>query len=350
MKITSNTFFMILYKDLNNIIKKTNIDAKNIFIKSIDIKEITTYLDDNDFTSKNMQKHIVDTLKHGYEITYLNNTIIYFTSKDINSKTIPKLIKHMMFIIVLLKKLFKREYSQKLIYFETNKKKEFPRKNNKKITTLTPDNVNTAVTYLDLHKNGNIILYRKEEAIKVLIHELIHSNLIDEKLIFTNKNSEFTKLFCTNYKILLNEAFTETIACIINIFIIHIINNFKISELDKMFLNEFVYSTYICSKIKTYYKIDKISHIIRNNKQDKECIDYFPQQTNVFSYYFLKNILLKNHIILGKLLKKHSIDYKIIDNICVTNIMKLLIKNIEDLDNRLIKINDKNKSLKMSVY
>ena len=294
-----------------------------------------------------MQKHIVDTLKHGYEIIYLNNTIIYFTSKKMNStENIPKLIKHMMFIIVVLKKLFKREYSQKLIYFETNKKKEFPRK----ITTLAPDNVNTAVTFIDLHKNGNIILYRKEEAIKVLIHELIHSNLIDEKLIFTNKNTEFTKLFCTNYKILLNEAFTETMACIINIFIIHIINNFKISELDKMFLNEFTYSNYICSKIKTYYKIDKISNIIKNNKQDKECIDYFPQQTNVFSYYFLKNILLKNHIILGKLLKKYSINYKIVDDICVINIMKLLINNISDLDNRLIKISDKNKSLKMSIY
>lgn len=348
MKITSNTFFMKLYKKLNNIIKKTNIDAKDIFIKSIDIKEITTYLDDNDFTSKNMQKHIVDTLKYGYEITYLNNTIIYFTSKNTNSKTISKLIKHMMFIIVVLKKLFKRDYSQKLIYFETNKKKEFPTK----ITTLAPDNVNTAVTFVNLHKNGNIILYRKEEAIKVLIHELIHSNLIDEKLIFTNKNTEFTKLFCTNYKILLNEAFTETMACIINIFIIHIINNFKTSELDKMFLNEFTYSNYICSKIKTYYKIDKISNIIKKNgeDEDKECIEYFSQQTNVFSYYFLKNILLKNHILLGKLLKKHSINYKIVDDICTINIMKLLINNISDLDNRLIKVNDKNKSLKMSVY
>ena len=117
-----------------------------------------------------------------------------------------------------------------------------------------------------------------------------------------------------------------------------------------MFVNEFNYSNYICSKIKTYYKIDKISHIIKRSGEDKECIDYFPQQTNVFSYYFLKNILLKNHILLGKLLKKYTYNYKIIDNICVSNIMKLLIKNIPDLDNRLKKITDKNKSLKMSLY
>ena len=199
------------------------------------------------------------------------------------------------------------------------------------------------------HKNGNIILYRKEEAIKVLIHELIHSNLIDEKLIFTNKNSTFTKLFCTNYKILLNEAFTETIACIINIFIIHIIHNLKISELNKMFQNEFIYSNYICSKIKTYYKINKIKDIIKNSKH-KTCINYFPQQTNVFSYYFLKNILLKNHIVLGSILKKYNTNYKINNNKAVIKIINLLINNMEDLDNRLIKIDDENKSLKMCVY
>jgi hypothetical protein len=54
----------------------------------------------------------------------------------------------MIFIIVILKKLFKREYSQKLIYFETNKKKEFPKKSDK-IKILNSDNVNTAVTNIE---------------------------------------------------------------------------------------------------------------------------------------------------------------------------------------------------------
>jgi hypothetical protein len=317
-----------------------------MFFKNIDINNISTYLEDNDFTSKNIQNHIINKLKYGYEIAYDNNIIIYFTSKKIVQ--IPKLIKHMMFIIIILKKLFNRNYSQKLIYFETNKKKTFPRKNNINIITLNSDNVNTAVTFVDLHKNGNIILYRKEEAIKVLIHELIHSNLIDEKLIFTDKNTQFTKLFCTNYKILLNEAFTETMACIINIMIIHILHKKK-KDLNEMFQNEFNYSNYICSKIKTYYNIDKITHIIKKNKS-KNCITYFPQQTNVLSYYFLKNILLKNHVYLGDLLEKYTLNYKIIDNLCVIKIMKLLINNFEDLDNRLVKIEDNNNSLRMSIY
>lgn len=354
MNITSSKFFMKLYEDLKNIIENTKINKNDILCKNININEISVYLDDNDFTSKKIQDHIINKLKYGYEITYFNNTIIYFTSKKLNS--IPRLIKHMIFIIVILKKLFKRKYSQKLIYFETNKKKQFPQKNAinlSKQNVLNPDNVNTAVTFIDLHKNGNIILYRKEEAIKVLIHELIHSNLIDEKLIFTNKNSEFTKLFCTNYKILLNEAFTETMACIINIMIIYIINKSKSKsnvELNDMFINEYNYSNYVCSKIKTYYNIDKITNIVKKNSKTKNCINYFPQQTNVLSYYFLKNILLKNYFYLGKLLEKYTLNYKIINDKCVIQIMDLLINNFEDLDNRLVKIEDNNNSLRMSVY
>jgi hypothetical protein len=116
-----------------------------------------------------------------------------------------------------------------------------------------------------------------------------------------------------------------------------------------MFQNEFNYSNYICSKIKTYYNIDKITHIIKKNKS-KNCITYFPQQTNVLSYYFLKNILLKNHVYLGDLLEKYTLNYKIINNLCVIKIMKLLINNFEDLDNRLVKIEDNNNSLRMSIY
>ena len=90
--------------------------------------------------------------------------------------------------------------------------KKFPKKNE----ILGPNEVNSGLTFLDVHKNGDIILYRKEELLKVLIHELIHSNLIDEKIIFSGSINEFSKLFCVNYNILLNEAFTESFATIIN--------------------------------------------------------------------------------------------------------------------------------------
>ena len=114
-----------------------------------------------------------------------------------------------------------------------------------------------------------------------------------------------------------------------------------------MFYNECIYSNYICSKIKTFYNINKISNIIKKN--DK-CKEYFLQETNVISYYFLKNILLHNIDKFDKLMMKYSKDYKIIDKQFIIDIIKLILNNINNIDKRLKNINDKNNSLKMSYY
>jgi hypothetical protein len=126
----------------------------------------------------------------------------------------------------------------------------------------------------------------------------------------------------------------------------------KYYDLNRMFNNECQYSNYICSKIKLYYNIDNMNDIIKNKNQNKECIDYFPQYTNVLSYYFLKNILINNHIKFGKIYLKYNTNYKINNDLFNEEIIKLIINDMKNLDKRLVKINknDKNNSLKMSYY
>ena len=103
----------------------------------------------------------------------------------------------------------------------TNKKKKFPKKKN---SLLGPNESNSGVTFSNFVESGEITIYRNEECLKVLIHELIHANFIDKELIFINEKLEkqFNSYFCTNYEILLNEAFTEAMATILNLFYIHI--------------------------------------------------------------------------------------------------------------------------------
>jgi hypothetical protein len=348
-------FFENLFNDLNNIIKNTHINFKLVNIKELNEKP-ERYLNHNEFTSENVEKYIKNNLKYSYEINYENNCIIYFRKNKIINKNLPKIIKTILFIIIIIKKLFNRKQSQKVYFFETTLKKKFPKKN----TVLNPDNINTALTYLEEeHLNGDIILYRKEEVIKVLIHELIHSNCIDHKIIYSKNSRLFSKMFCSNYSVLLNESFTETMACIINLYIIFILECiygkdnihdkiiYNKKELDKMFYNECMYSDYMCSKIKTFYKIDKISNIIKNSK---DCIEIFPQETNVISYYFLKNILLHNIKRFDKLMIKYSKDYKITDSKFILELIKLIIDDMKGIDNRFKNVNDKNNSLKMSYY
>lgn len=332
-KISSNNYFMNLYKNIKTILQKIELKINNINITILN-ENVDVYFKNNEFTSENIKEYILNNLKNGYKLEYENNTIIYYTK----NLFLPKIIIHIFKIIKLLKILFNRtDYKQKIIYFETNKKKKFPNKN----AILGPNEINSGLTFL---VNGDIILYRKEELLKVLIHELIHSNLIDEKIIFSKYNKDFSNLFCVNYKILLNEAFTESFATIINLFYIHIINNFKINMLNTMFELEMKYSNQLCLKILDYYNIQNIEDIIKNNNI---CKNIFPQNTNVFSYYFLKNILLINHIKFGDILQLHTIDYKIADETGIYKIINLIMQNINILNN---KHNLLNNSLRLCLY
>jgi hypothetical protein len=341
-KITKNNYFIKIYDKMKNILKDILINDIKIIENNFDP---SLYLNDNEFTSKNIKDIIIKELKYQYEIIFENNIIVYYSKNKIVNKC-PKIIIDMFTIIKTLKILFNRDdisHHQKIIFYETLEKKKFPKKG-----TLGPNEINSGLTFVDLHKNGNIILYRKEELLKVLIHELIHSNLIDIEIILTKKSKEFNDFFCVNYKILLNEAYTETFATIINIFYINIINNLSKKDLDNMFFNEMKYSTYICSKIMKYYNISSVNDII---KLDNKCISIFPQKTNVFSYYILKNILLYNHISFGNILEKYNVYYKVNSEECINEIIKLIINNISSLDNRIIKnLNDNNNSLRLCLY
>jgi len=342
-KITDNKYFMNLYNIFKELYNKISVD-ENIHIEKI-LESPDFYLTDNDFTSDEIKLYILSNLKNGYKISFKNNIIIYFTKKN---KINESLVKHMFRIIYILKNIFNRDNQlQTIIFFETNKKKKFPI-NKKKI--LGPNEINSGLTILDLQKNGNIIIYRKEEVLKVLIHELVHSNLIDQKFIFSSNNNYFTKLICVNYDIVINEAFTEFFALILNIFYINIVNNCKKCELNTMFNNEIKYSLYISSKIFKYYNITNINEIIKNNNN---CNITFSQNTNVFSYYILKKILLKDHLIIGEILNKYSEYYKINNKICINIIIDLLIKNIEQTKNNTFNTFDfynNNNSLRLCLY
>jgi hypothetical protein len=341
--LTNNKYFMELFDNFKK--NYTYVALDKIYIEEL-YTDPNFYLKDNDFTSPQIKSYILNNLKYNYKLSYENNIIIYYSKKKIINM---RLIQHMFQIIIILKNIFNRNnINQTIIYFETNKKKKFP----SKYKILGPNEINTGLTLLDLKKNGNIILFRKEEILKVLIHELIHSNLIDEKFIFSNENTYLNKILCSNYNIVLNEAFTETLATILNIYYIHIVKKLGKGELNKMLKNEIKYSNLISSKIFKYYNIEKIDDILIKNK----CSNIFSQNTNVFSYYILKNILLNNHIRFGEILDNNSNYYKIKTSTCIFQMIDLInnslsLYNNNDLNNDLnnnIELN--NNSLRLCLY
>jgi len=342
--ILNPPFFNKLYSNWKDILEKStsNLQLNITMLNSTP----HNYFKDSDFTSSEIKTDILSKLKNGYKIQFENNEIIYFTNK----KKVSNLINKIAQIIKSLKILFHRQnISQKLIFFESSKKKMFPNKNK----TLGSNECNSGVTFLTFehHKNGEITLYRREEILKVLIHELIHSNLIDSHVILSKDSKKINEHFCVKYNILLNETVTETMATILNLFYIGIINKMKPAKINKLFKNEVKYSIYVCSKIMNYYKFENTSIF---SKKYNECTTYFPQQTNVIAYYLFKPIVFLNYMEYGNLLEKYSLNYKINNEAFIPAMINLVINNLDLLKKDkylyVIKKDDKNKSLRMTLY
>jgi hypothetical protein len=342
--IQSNNFFMKLTDSIKDIYSKTNVEAdlKKISCKNKPFDKNNDLLNDIEFISKKTINYISNKLKYLTIYTYENNKINYFTKEYVKLNNIPDVIIHMFRLIRIMKKLFGRDnFSQTVFYYECDLSKKMPigkekaynkaynKDYNKTNIEIGVDNINSAVTFVTPTQNGNIILYRKEEVLKVLIHELIHSNLSDLNLIKSNdKKDDFNKLFCTNYVIEINEAYTESMATVIYLIYKSIYKNI---DLNTLFKNEMKYSNYICTQIFKFYNIKSINDIMKKNINE-QCKSFFPQGSNLFSYYILKNILLRNHIEYGHCLEHGLKLYKIKNQHIISNIIDIITKHIRDFD------------------
>tara|TARA_B100000902_G_scaffold393911_2_gene449128 strand:- start:1303 stop:2937 length:1635 start_codon:yes stop_codon:yes gene_type:complete len=211
-------------------------------------------------------------------------------------------------------------FPHNMIIYLIDYKKEMMQIKNKKDIIFTPSEINTGVT------NGRqIIITRFEEALKTIVHELIHYHDLDFKDI-----PEFLSQYCLkkfqihdtlkdlNNNPVLNifEAYTEAFASIINCMFFSYLNPIN-SELNLQTTKELIkYNTRIKNSLKNHisyqilYTIVKICSILKvigcsslsqfsnnNNSSlskshktniNKQCSVGLVEETNVFCYYFIK--------------------------------------------------------------
>jgi hypothetical protein len=128
----------------------------------------------------------------------------------------------------------------------------------------------------------SIELFREEEIIKVVCHELIHFYKLDCRSIdnhIDNILDDF-KIVQNTIPLSIAEAFTENLACIYHIAIISLYT--KVSPY-LIYHYEKIWSLYQVCKILKHYNMKKFEDLYENK---------FIQGTNVFSYYIIKLFLL----------------------------------------------------------
>ena len=170
-------------------------------------------------------------------------------------------------------------------------------------------NVNSGYTFL-----GNpavIVIFRREEIVKVLIHELLHAFDIDRNV---NKNTKLLETFRENMKIttyefscnkktnrdfLMNEAYTETMATIFHcLFILKCLKINNTSFIDLLLKYERYWSLYQTAKILNYFGFTNFEEFVNSDlgisiqggkiSGEKE----IQEHTNVTAYYIVKSSIL----------------------------------------------------------
>jgi hypothetical protein len=361
-KLLKDLFFEIInYFEILDIFKNKN---KINFEESV---INTSKLQQDPFIAPKIKQHILKEYRYSYKINYtfkISNNLCsicmnYATIRKITVKD-KKIISGLLMRIEIIKRYFNNVNNLTLYIYPTKFKKHF----NKGVLGLFEINNGSRSNYSDT--DDMILLWRKEELNKVLIHEVIHSVSYDKFIYDTDYVDNKIK---TVLNILVhisgNEIITELFANILN----SMINIIEDNTIHNHISNKKLYNNYLkiynyelrfgllqTAKILHHNGYNNMEQLERNNIHTK----VFLQKTNIFSYYILKTALLNNldkylnihlHIMLH--LKKeyttrslNNIRDMILDLIFISS--KDMYKNVNKIM-KLVQIKTLSKSLRMSI-
>lgn len=216
---------------------------------------------------------------------------VYYTNRDKQTPSIRKITNILNFYIHVLNRIKHVPHINIVLYLSTVPKR-FPKK---KDIVLSENNVNSGVTILS-ENDKQIIVYRKEELFKVLLHELIHYYRIDFHNYDKRHDDTVMKIHRIHVQsppknvsnpLALYEAYTDTIACYGYILTYSL---FKNKPLDT-----------ILAKEKEYY-MKQASRVY--------AFSSLRENTHCFSYYIAKAAVFYQFDLFKKIIDKHGIDIR----------------------------------------
>ena len=203
-----------LLEKLDKFKKMNKIKLDNILLKKNKDR-----IEPGEFISSKIVEYINNKLIYKYIINYkykkINININYFCKRKIkNIKSFIKIIINRIVFMMNITDIYK---DVNMSIYDTPYKKELPCKCLKKCKrNVSVHDINTGYSW-----SNNIVIYRKEELLKLIIHEMIHLLDIDIKYEYNNSvKYKFLKSLCIeSVDVLINESYVETWAIIIHMYI-----------------------------------------------------------------------------------------------------------------------------------
>lgn len=287
---------------------RTNHQKYSVFRSDLDHSKILTnppelrkplhkLLYDNNFVSLDIMQHAEseDLILQEYDSKILNIKIYTPISDEDNQNhqigLIGADVSLINAIVLTLMELFQSDKKVNLVAFYGNQKKYLPTNGE----TMCSDNINSGAT-----EAGKLVMvWRKEEFYKVLIHELIHYFKIDFYLgddLYGKVNAEFKKHVKIEGIDRINESYTEALAMMI-----HSIFYSQIKKMDLMTVlnNEVKFSHFQIAKILSHSKTLSIEDVLSK----KVAIQ---QNTSAVSYFIIKTLFMLNYDILLDHISDHG--------------------------------------------
>jgi hypothetical protein len=253
--------------------------------------------------------------------------------------TVVNLIQH------VLNKITTSDKSLNLYLIESRKKKVKPIDGG----DLSSDNVNTGVTFIYYTADyRDMYIFRREEMIKVLLHEFVHFYDLDKKSIHSDLEASLNDMFNLRGKsINVNESFTDTYACIINMLLFCALK----SRIDKKGYQWYVNECNKCFKREHKHILEQSANVLKYNGYKLLNGKLIPSKeitetTSVTSYYVLKAIMFANIKIFLKYLDDNH--YKLENEVNYIHLIKNNISNYIVQLRKIYNYNTKN-SLRMTI-
>ena len=298
-----------LFNDLHNatIWANKTFDPKNMIIDNIDI--ISQIPRPDGFNSRwidtEIKQHIFNnsSYKLGYNFKVNDRTIkiTFITESSIldNKETYKNHIIDIMTWISIADKYSCNNCGKtlNLYLYMTSVRKVLPKN---RWDTISSMEVNSGLSDM-CRRDSEIIIFRKEEWFKLLVHETFHNYGLDFSVMNINILTDIMKKnFNVNSEFLMFETYTEFWARLINI----IFCTYKINGTSKfmdfymyfqvLYYYERLFTILQCCKILSFMNLT--FDMIINPKDRNVSLQLYKESTNVFPYYIGVSILMLDPI------------------------------------------------------
>lgn len=324
---TISDIYNIIKTNYDFVIKDFKIIKANSSIFNNFNKELSD--SSNNYLNYEFAHKYLEKCNYCYHVTYKEINMYIIMRNKIANKQKTQLFKN-LYRVYLISKIYNiskwNSYVFNYYIIMNPQKRCMP---SKKTDLINVENINGGFTYIN---KNDIYIIRKEDYNKVIIHELLHHNILIHKTDWNKENIKRLKDYFnidSNMLLIPNEAIIETFACV---------------------LNTIFYSIETGTNLKNNLKKDQEHSIYLAKKiLDKQGNEKWVEKTHSYCYIVFKTIL---YVYFNNFLKI----YKYNNDTEITDFLIKYSQNIYSKINRINKINKINRinkinnKLKQTIY